>query len=66
MRPNFDFLNVTFYFKQIFKPFKCQPHKVVIRTQTIRRQQSLNCLSVFDHFVGLTLRVNKRGGEYQK
>ena len=25
-------------------------------TQTIRRQQLTNCLSVFDHFVGLVLR----------
>ena len=24
-------------------------------TQTIRRQQSINCLSVSDHFVGLAL-----------
>ena len=66
MRPNFDFLKVTFYFKQIFKPFKRQPHKVVIHTQTIHRQQPANWLSVFDHLVGLTLTVNERGGEYQK
>ena len=25
-------------------------------TQTIRRQQSTSCLSVFDHFVGLALK----------
>ena len=25
-------------------------------TQTIRRQQLMNCLSVFDHFVGLALK----------
>ena len=30
-----------------------QPHKVVKHHQTIRRQQLTNCLSVFDHFVGL-------------
>ena len=31
--------------------------KMVKHTQTIRPQQPTNCLSVFDHFVGLTLRV---------
>ena len=30
---------------------------MVIHSQTILRQQSTNCLSVFDHFVGLTLKV---------
>ena len=34
--------------------FKQQPHKMVQHTPTIRRQQ--NCLSVFDHFVGLALK----------
>ena len=28
-------------------------------TQTIRSQQQQNCLSVFDHFVGLVLKVLK-------
>ena len=28
---------------------------MVKHTQTMRRQQSTNCLSVFDHFVGLAL-----------
>ena len=32
-----------------------QPHKMVKHTQTIRRQKPTNCLSVFDHFVGLAL-----------
>ena len=36
-------------------PFKRQPHKMIKHTQTIRRQQPTNCLSVFDHFVGLSL-----------
>ena len=38
--------------------FKRQPHKMVKHTQTIRRKQptNLNCLSVFDHFVELTLK----------
>ena len=29
---------------------------MVKHTQTIRRQQPMTCLSVFDHFVGLALR----------
>ena len=33
-----------------------QPHKIVKHTQTIRRQQTTNCLSVSDHFVGLVLK----------
>ena len=39
-----------------FKPFKRQPHTTVKHTQTIRRQQSTNCLNVFDHFVRLALK----------
>ena len=31
-------------------------HKMVKHTQTICRQQPTNCLSVFDHFVNLTLK----------
>ena len=33
--------------------FKAPPHKMVKDTETIRWQQSTNCLSVFDHFAGL-------------
>ena len=29
---------------------------MVKHTQTIRRQESTNCLSVFDHFVGFALK----------
>ena len=29
---------------------------MVKHTQTIRRQQFINCLTVFDHFVGLVLK----------
>ena len=32
-----------------FNPFKCQPHKIVKHTQTIRRLLPTNCWSVFDH-----------------
>ena len=40
--------------------FKRQPHKMVKYTQKIRLLQPKNCLSVFDHFVGLALKgVNK-------
>ena len=33
---------------------------MVKHTQTICRQQPTNCLSVFDHFVGLALKVLKQ------
>ena len=33
-----------------------QIHKIVKHTQTIRRQQPTNCLSMFDHFGGLALK----------
>ena len=36
--------------------FKHKPHKMVKHTQTIRRLLPTNCLSVFDHFVGLALK----------
>ena len=29
---------------------------MIKRTQTIHRQQPTNCLSIFDHFVGLVLK----------
>ena len=45
-----DFIGILFL---IHEPFTRQPHKMVKHTQTIRRQQRTNCLSVFDHFVGL-------------
>ena len=38
-------------------PFKRQPNKIVKHTQTTRQQQPTNCLGVFDHFVGLALKV---------
>ena len=38
------------------EPFKRQSQKIVKHNQTIRRQQLTNCLSVFDHFVGLVLK----------
>ena len=37
-------------------PIKRQSHKMVKHTQTIRRKKPTNCLSVFDHFVGLVLK----------
>ena len=33
---------------------------MVEHTQTIRRQQSTNCMSVFGHFVGLALKALKK------
>ena len=41
---------------KLSEPFKRQPHKMVKHTQTIRRQKLTNCLSVFEHFVGLALK----------
>ena len=48
-------------FKQILfilmrYPFKRQPHHLAKHTQIIRRLLPTNCLSVFDHFVGLALK----------
>ena len=34
-----------------------QPHKKLKHTQTIRRLLPTNCLSVFDYFIGLVLKV---------
>ena len=39
-----------------FKPLSAQPYKMIKHTQTIHRQQPANCLSVFDHCVGLALK----------
>ena len=41
------------------QPSKGQPRKMVKPTQTISRQKPTNCLSVFDHFVGLALKTLK-------
>ena len=41
--------------------FKRKPHKMVKRTQIVRRQHGNNCLSVFDHYLGLTLNPNLVG-----
>ena len=39
-----------------FLTFKRQHHKIVKHTQTIRQQQPANCLSVFDHCLGLAFK----------
>ena len=42
--------------ESFFNPLSAhQRHKMVKHTQTIRRQQHTNCLSVIDHFLGLAL-----------
>ena len=46
---------VVLHLSLLFK-LKCQPHKMFKYTQTICRQQPTNCLSMFDHFVGLVLK----------
>ena len=53
-------MQTTIWRHQKFIPVKRQPHKMVQHTQRISRQQSTNCLSVFDHFVGLVV----KGKEY--
>ena len=50
-----DTILVCFYCLLIY-PFKRQHHKKVKYTETIRRQQPTNCLSVFDHFVKLVFK----------
>ena len=51
--------------KEFYNPFKSQPRKTVKHTQTIHRLLPTNCLSVFDHFVGLALkRLTKRATSY--
>ena len=48
--------------KYYLSAFKRQPHKIVKQTQPIRRLLPTNCLSVFDHFVGLALKGLKDFG----
>ena len=43
-------------FAPLFWPFKRQPHKMVKHAETIYQQQPSNCLSVFNHSVGLALK----------
>ena len=38
---------------------KRQPHKIVKHTETIHLLLPMNCLSVFDHFVGLVVNMFK-------
>ena len=45
-----------FQFFMTLQSFPCQPHKMVKHTQIICRLFPMNCLSVFDHFVGLVLK----------
>ena len=46
--------------------FTCQSHKIVKHNQKIRRQQPTNCLSVFNHFVGLAFEGLTDGNEAKK
>ena len=39
-----------------YSPFKRKPHKMVNHTQTICWLLPTNCLSMFDHLVGLALK----------
>ena len=51
---------VKFLWSRFYQPFKRHSHRMVKYTQTIRRQQPTNCLSEFDHFVGMALKRLKR------
>ena len=42
--------------EKVFYPFKRQPRKIVKHTQTICRLLTTNSLSLFDYFVGLSLK----------
>ena len=44
------------FLKVVLTLYKRQPQKIDKHNQTIRRQQSTNCLSVFVHFVRLELK----------
>ena len=65
--------SANFYFHKTFwdaqgrksYPFRHQPLKIVKHTQIICRQKPTNCLSVFAHFVGLTLKGLKLGTFYK-
>ena len=50
------FLRMSKINPNILSSFEPQPHKMVTHTQTIHRQQPKNCLSEFNHFVGLALK----------
>ena len=43
---------------ETFQPFKRQPCETVKPTQTIRRPLQMSLLSLFDHFVGLGLKLS--------
>ena len=43
-------------FVVIYLILKRQPHKMVKYSQIVCRQQPTNCLSVFDHIMGLVLK----------
>ena len=43
-------------FKLAILTFQAPTHKMVKHAQKIRRQKPTNCLSVYDHFVGLALK----------
>ena len=48
-------------------PLNVSNHKMVKHTQRIRRLLPTNCLSVFDHFVGLALKeLTKRVAEIKR
>ena len=51
-----DVMKMFYLFKKFLNLFKRQPNKMVKQIQTTRWQQATNCLSVFDHIVGLAIK----------
>ena len=51
-----DVMKMFYLFKKFLNLFKRQPNKMVKQIQTTRWQQPTNCLSVFDHIVGLAIK----------
>ena len=47
---------ISVYLDPLIESFNRLSHKLFKHTQTIRRQQPTNFLSVFDHFVGSWLK----------
>ena len=52
----YEYIYLTAYLFFIYQPFKRQPTKWSNTLKQLVGNSSANCLSVFDHFVGLTLK----------
>ena len=54
---------IAYNFSSCLNPLNTNPTKMVKHIQGIHRQQPMNCLSVFDHFVGLALKELNCSGD---